>query len=164
MIHHLCPLTHQPSSQSIPSRGQTFQTSASQAGKQLFYRHCLSLTMTTIMMTMSIMMMTMSIMMITMSIIIMMTMSIIKITLTKLSRREADIMAPLLSNGLCGLSEGHHYYYDDDYNDDGDQILVWKSCCQMSILGHCQIKTMRTWAPSWGHGDMKTQGLGDTRI
>ena len=80
------------------------------------------------------MMMTMSIMMITMSIIIMMTMSIIKITLTKLSRREADMMAPLLSNGLCGLSEGHHYYYDDDYNDDGDQIIVWKSCCQMSIL------------------------------
>ena len=64
-------------------------------------------------------------------------------------------MAPLLSNGLCGLSEGHHYYYDDDYNDDGDQILVWKSCCQMSILGHCQIQTMRT----WGHKDMKTRGL-----
>ena len=42
MIHHLCPLTHQPSSQSIPLQGQTFQTSASQAGKQLFYRHCLS--------------------------------------------------------------------------------------------------------------------------
>ena len=77
------------------------------------------------MMTMSIMMMTMSIMMITMSIIIMMTMSIIKITLTKLSRREADMMAPLLSNGLCGLSEGHHYYHDDDYNDDGVKCQSW---------------------------------------
>ena len=135
MIHHLCPLTHQPSSQSIPSRGQTFQTSASQAGKQLFYRHCLSLTMTTIMMTMSIIMMTMSIMM---------------TTLTKLSRREADMMAPLLSNGLCGLSEGHHYYYDDDYNDDGDRILVWKSCCQMSILGHNED------LGTWGYENTRT--------
>ena len=135
MIHHLCPLTHQPSSQSIPSRGQTFQTSASQAGKQLFYRHCLSLTMTTIMMTMSIIMMTMSIMT--------MTMSIMMTTLTKLSRREADMMAPLLSNGLCGLSEGHHYYYDDDYNDDGVKCQSWD--------------TMLT----WGHGNMKTRGHGD---
>ena len=100
-------------------------------------------------------MITMSIIKMTMS-TIMITMIIMMFTLTKLSRREADMMAPLLSNGLCGLSEGHHYYYDDDY-DDGDQILVWKSCCQMSILGHCQIKTMRT----LGHKDMKTRGLRD---
>ena len=60
-----------------------------------------------VMFTMIIITTTMIIITLTMTITFSMITMIIMIiiTLTRLRRREADMMAPLLSNGLCGLSE-----------------------------------------------------------